>query len=149
MQQKYYWVIGIVIIVILGAVVITNTLQPANKKTDNSKSLDFFLSDYCTSGNECDLGCASDSDCQLMICGGFNFVVHKDAAKNLDNERIIRDWCYGESEILKSANQKVQCSTSKKCILKQESEPPTNYTDTSNLTKPGLPPDARQPFSDD
>lgn len=88
--------------------------------------------------------CESDSDCVLILCNG-NYAVHKNVLSQLDE--FAEKWCANAKPVLKPDG--VLCSSYKQCILKKEPYIQRNRTVNDNLSKPGLPPDARQPFSDD
>ena len=95
--------------------------------------------------------CNSDLDCVSLYCPNMgNLAVHKNALKYLDEfkgkfcDPVISD-------------EKVLCFMTpgfedypyyKKCVISQKNDNVIqDYKD--NLPKPGLPPDAKQPFSDD
>ena len=96
--------------------------------------------------------CNSDLDCVSLSCPNIgNLVTHKNALKYLDEfkEKFCDPVISNENVLCFRTLGSENYPYYNKCIINQENyvNPDSNLTD--NLTQPGLPPDARQPFSDD
>jgi len=115
-----------------------NKVNSDNKMTNPYK--DWPSEDY-------DKKCNVDSDCVSLHCQNLGtLIVHKNALNYLDEFKL--KFCDPE---INNEDLDLECKVSwyydHVCGVRDNNIIKSN--DTSNLTQPSLPPDAKQPFSDD
>ena|SRR3989344_9302045 len=126
-------------ILLISFIFITGCLNKVNSDGKMSNPYkDWPSEDY-------DKKCNVDSDCVSLDCQNIGrVIVHKNALNYLDEFK--QKFCNPEINY-EGVKCKVSWYYDHVCGINDENQVKQN--DTSNLTQPGLPPDAKQPFSDD